>query len=395
MGIFNVYLFFVVITIAAITLFLFNKIIKVKLPDRSYNSIDGLRGYLALGVVFHHFMIWYVFLITAKWTYPPSRFYNHLGPTSVSLFFMITAFLFFTKIRTSKGEIDWLKLYIGRVLRIYPLYVCVAVTIMVIVMIETGWKLNEPFGILLIRFVELFFFGQQDINGYPLTRFIVARVIWSLAFEWVFYLSLPVWALLIFRKKVSYFVLFLCILGLLVFLFVIYTHYPAGILRRMCPFLGGIAASYISQRESVIKVAKTKYVSVLILVLFFIAIYFFDNAYSIIPFLCIALSFIAIAAGNDLFGILSIKPSLLLGQISYSIYLIHGIFLFIGLWCLPSLREIAMASASNYWIFITCTTILIVLASSLTYKFIEAPFISATPAVFRKVNSFLKAKLAY
>lgn len=63
-----------------------------------YASIDGLRGYLAFFVFLHHSCIWYFFLRTGQWQAPPSNLYNHFGQSSVALFFMITGFLFFSKL---------------------------------------------------------------------------------------------------------------------------------------------------------------------------------------------------------------------------------------------------------------------------------------------------------
>src|SRR4051794_29707847 len=67
-----------------------------------YVSIDGLRGYLALAVLLHHACTWYFYARTGKWAPPPSNLYTHFGHSGVALFFMITGFLFFTKLLNSR-----------------------------------------------------------------------------------------------------------------------------------------------------------------------------------------------------------------------------------------------------------------------------------------------------
>src|SRR5579862_6911783 len=71
-------------------------------------AIDGLRGYLALSVFLHHSCVWYFYLRTGKWELPPSRLYVQLGQSSVALFFMITGFLFYSKLLQARNrEFDW------------------------------------------------------------------------------------------------------------------------------------------------------------------------------------------------------------------------------------------------------------------------------------------------
>ncbi len=66
-------------------------------PSPHFNrvaTLDGLRGFLALAVFFHHAAIYHRFLLDGVWALPPSRFYALLGPVGVSVFFMITGYLF-------------------------------------------------------------------------------------------------------------------------------------------------------------------------------------------------------------------------------------------------------------------------------------------------------------
>ena len=48
------------------SVFISNKVVKLKISSVRYTEIDGVRGYLALFVFLHHSYIWHVFLNTNK-----------------------------------------------------------------------------------------------------------------------------------------------------------------------------------------------------------------------------------------------------------------------------------------------------------------------------------------
>ena len=75
-------------------------------------------------VMIAHASAWRLYAMTGEWTVPPSRPAHRTSrQSSVALFFMITAFLFGSKLLES-GErpVDWLRLYVSRALRVMPLY---------------------------------------------------------------------------------------------------------------------------------------------------------------------------------------------------------------------------------------------------------------------------------
>jgi hypothetical protein len=58
------------------------------------SSLDGLRGFLALSVVFSHVAVFHNLLAGGRWDLSPSRFYTMVGQAAVVLFFMVTSYLF-------------------------------------------------------------------------------------------------------------------------------------------------------------------------------------------------------------------------------------------------------------------------------------------------------------
>ena len=369
-----------VLFLSMFVLNIFNKyILKIELPKGRNQSIDGLRGYLAIVVYFHHAIVWYFFLTINKWTYPPSNLYNHFGLTSVGFFFMITSYLFFSKIANSKKRrLNWKQLYIGRVLRIFPLHLVVCTLVLIIVLIKSNWVTFEPIDNIAKEIIQWIGFIQVDINNYPTTRNMVARVIWSLAFEWLFYFSLPTLGLLFFNVRGSKLIFITSFLMFAFYAYLIQNFYPVDAFNRLYPFLGGIVAVFACRIHSLKVLAQSNYLSVNIAIMLIITFIFFEDAYSIIPFIFIVVIFVSFAAGNTFFGILLHPFSQLLGLISYSIYLLHGILLFVILEFIPGLKTIVVATPIHYWTFISLTSMLLVIICAISYKYIEQPFIVKT-----------------
>lgn len=69
------------------------------------SPIDALRGLLATAVVCHHFVVTYYWKLNGSWVRPESDILNNMGVVPVSLFFMITGFLFFGKVYRKNP--DW------------------------------------------------------------------------------------------------------------------------------------------------------------------------------------------------------------------------------------------------------------------------------------------------
>lgn len=67
-----------------------------------FASIDGLRGYLAFFVFLFHACTNYSYITIGKWDTPTTNLYSFLGHGSVQIFFMITSFLFYSKLLQTK-----------------------------------------------------------------------------------------------------------------------------------------------------------------------------------------------------------------------------------------------------------------------------------------------------
>jgi peptidoglycan/LPS O-acetylase OafA/YrhL len=152
-----------------------------------------LRGFLGIGVFIHHTVITWFYLHGHGWTLPPSRLVVHLGQTSVALFFMITAFLFWSRVLSRGSGLNWAEFFISRLCRLYPAYL-----VMLALLVAVAWgfasqqqQANGNFWPSLASWLVFTMFGTLNLNGLPDTGEAVAWVTWSLPYEWLFYLSLP------------------------------------------------------------------------------------------------------------------------------------------------------------------------------------------------------------
>ncbi len=362
-----------VVVIALLVATALSKTIKFAPADHRNEALDGLRGYLAVFVFIHHASIWYYFVRTDEWRAPPSNLYTLLGQASVAMFFMITGYLFFAKLlRADRKPIDWVQLYVSRVLRIVPLYLFAISLMLVFVFIVSDFQVRESPLVLLtevVRWLSFDFLGKPDINGVPVTYSMTAGVTWSLAYEWFFYFSLPLVAFFLQRRTPAP---WLIGSALLVALLVFGPFWNAE-LRFAGYFLGGMLAALVSHRTAFPKLAVTKSFSLIALTCVVLTVSFFPSAYGLVPCLLLCAAFIIVSSGNTLFGLLTLKPAKLLGEISYSIYLLHGLLLYLVFELLLGSERVQGLSVAEFWLLAgVCVPVLITFCLA-SFRVIEAP----------------------
>lgn len=360
--------------IAFVTAYIIKLKYRIIYDNTRYETIDGIRGFLAIGVFIHHSSIWFKYLESDSWEAPKSNLYNQLGQTSVSLFFMITAFLFVTKLlNTNDKKIDWNKLFINRFFRLVPMYLFSILSLVSIVFIISSWELN----VSIIRFIKeivcwgtFTIFDTPSINSCSFTNIINAGVVWSLPFEWLFYFSLPIISVLIFRKNNSMFYTMVSLL----FIFIFYKIHAFN-KHHLLSFFGGAISPFIIKYSSK-KINSNSILLNSILLLCLILILFFNTSNNYICKLLIIIVFNLIALGNNFFGILRTSTLKFLGEISYSTYLIHGIIIFIVMYFYFNLQEAKNLSSVKFWATIFFITPIVIFTSFLLYKNIEKPFMN-------------------
>lgn len=336
-----------------------------------FQTIDGLRGYLAFFVFIHHASIWYYYLRGYGWQTPPSNLFTHFGQTGVAMFFMITAFLFVTKLLDCrKCGVNWKHIYLSRFFRLVPLYLFAMMVLFLIVALLSGGKLQEPghkVAAEAFRWLIFTMAGAPDINGVKKTALIMAGVTWSLPYEWFFYFSLPVIARVLgIKSDLPYWAFGLLLATLLVYAW----RLDMSIVR--C-FLGGIVAAFLVRVPALRVFAITPWASLVAMVALLCTVTQFSTIYASGPQLLLSVSFILIASGADMFGILRLNASKTLGEMAYSIYLLHGFFLYVVFNGVLGIEVSRSLSPALHWLVVMTISPVLICASYLTYRLIEKP----------------------
>ena len=343
--------------------------------ESRYASIDGLRGYLAFGVFVHHSIITWIFLRTGVFEFPPSNFYSMLGQGSVALFFMITGFLFWSRLLAQGRQHDWLAFGISRVFRLYPLYLPLMLAVFVTVFYLQDWQLKEPVSQLFKQGLLWLTFDRPDVNQYPQTGMLISNVTWTLAYEVFFYLALPL-AAVVFVYRGNWLQVVLCLIGIYALYQLVGWEHS---LKKhfLASFLGGIAAAYWVRRPQLVAWSRTTLASVIALVALALAFTVFNRAFKTAPLFLLSLFFVIVASGNTLFGALKPRSIRWLGEISYSTYLLHGFVLWLMVQRLPLALDLDARETWVYLPLMAACTCLLILISSATFLYIEQPGMNA------------------
>jgi peptidoglycan/LPS O-acetylase OafA/YrhL len=345
------------------------------IPARSrVSTLDGLRGFLALSVFLHHGAVYHSFIQDSVWRTPPDRLYGLLGSFGVSIFFMITGFLFWSQILDKKGRPDWVRLYVGRVFRIGPIYLVAAAIMVCAVFAVTGLHLRVPAGSLawqLAQWSALGFRSGIPINGYPTPGAFLAYVTWSLRWEWFFYASLIVTALFARNSITSW---ALPTTGLLVSLAALLLSnvgegpQTAAFVALFCVGMVTAALRPLAARTSL----QTPIFSAVAAILLLTVLAIFRTAYDAAAICLLGGAFFLIANGTSLFGLLTSRPARRLGDVSFGIYLLQGLVMS-AVFASPQARQFALASPLQHWALLAIAGVALVSVATVAHALIERP----------------------
>ena len=346
----------------------------ISFTGRRNESIDGLRGFLAVSVFMHHAAIWYGYFQTGIWEAPQSNFFNLLGQASVSLFFMISAFLFVSKLLDAKDRgFNWKNFFASRMYRLMPLYYFSVAAMVLILLITAGWQLHVPFPKFLESVLNWLLFTinkTPNINKSELTSLVNAGVVWSLPYEWLLYFSLPFVSLMILRKKPGIVTLIISAAFIIAFVAVHSIR-----LSYILPFVAGSIAPLLSKYTKVSAILKAPYADIIVLACLPLLL-LFHSAGNGFALLLLTIIFTLVALGCSVFGILRNSTLKFLGEISYSTYLLHGFVLFITYYFVIGFEKMKTFSPAAYCNIIFLIAPLVVILSFLTFYFIERPFMN-------------------
>ena len=353
-------------------------------------AIDGMRGYLALSVMLHHAVIARQWLVTGIWELPGDWLYSQLGSIAVSLFFSITGFLFWGKLVRDSGRPGWIRLYVGRIFRIAPVYL-IAVTCMVaIVFWRSDLELREPLGGLFSKIAHWYALGllvEHDFNGYANTWIILAGVVWTLKYEWHFYFALLP-ASLLSRRRLH----LPAAAGLLVLALVLGTLNASRGWTYISLFASGMLAASIKETWPRLSF-PAPVASTIALLTLAVLLAVHPAPYSTAQAALLAVVFFLVCNGATFFGVFTTNASVRLGHASYGIYLLQGLVFSIG-WDNALMRQFIARGALSFWIATIVGTLLMSAVAAVTYRFIERPGIERGRIVGKRATDFTERLLA-
>ena len=332
-----------------------------------FECIDGLRGFLALGVFAVHAVNMYTLHAGGQWASGSAPFHAKASTAGVGLFFMITGFLFWLRVLRAGRAFDTRAFFLSRLRRLAPMYAMSVLMVLAVVAAASGFALRDSPAVLARELRPWLSFGFMDtgaLNGVSEARYINA-VYWTLAYEWMFYLALPLLALFARGWGAALLVAAVLVFGM-----------QAPIVFN---FLFGVLAAALVHARTLEGRLDSPWMAAVPLVS--LGAYFAaPAAYGLLASAALFGFFIFVVHGYSVFGLLRTRAAKLLGTISYSIYLTHCIALFVTVQAAERLAPVETLGAGTYWLLAALAAAGCVLLSALTYRYVEYPFLHSQPA---------------
>lgn len=318
-------------------------------------SLEGLRGILAFSVVAHHACCWYHFSQSGLWSTGSSILFDRLASFGVIQFFYLSGFLFWRKL-IQRGGISAGRFYLSRFLRIGPVYYASVAAAITLGCLTAGSHFQVRIGNFLASLLPWLFFsigGRPDVNHADILR-ITCGVTWTLALEWLFYLSLPFLAW--FSRKAWRLALYAVAFGVLFLLarqmrtISVDTSIPYAVAFAAAQFakfmlIGFGGGMLVATTEAPLRRwlrGDSRFFNVLVVVCFLAYL----NVPGIEDFgqILLLAAFALIVHGADIFGLLTNRAVRFMGAISYPVYLLHGMVFYAAMLLRGGMHAVAPAA---------------------------------------------------
>jgi peptidoglycan/LPS O-acetylase OafA/YrhL len=303
-------------------------------------SLTPLRGIAAMGVVLFHFCRWFPNLDTQRYTGAINN-----GYLAVDLFFILSGFVITHVYKerladqlTASGYGDFIK---ARIARIYPLHITMLLVFAVTAVLGrvANFALKGAFGSIPLlgeRSLAGFFANLALVQGLWARQLSWDNPAWTISLEFVAYVLFPLFFPLIWRarpaaKAIIGGVIFM-VLGWLAYQTNDYLNQWNGlyaIIRCFPEFLAGILAYSIYHSELMDRILASDLTLAAVLIVLGFLIQTGGPDIGIIALFPV-LMLTAVRNRGGLGRLLNAAPLRWLGDISYSLYLVHWYILFIA-----------------------------------------------------------------
>lgn len=365
------------------------------MPDsqtRRYVALDGLRGIAAILVVFYHLQV------SNHFTH--NLFFRN-GYLAVDLFFVLSGFVICSSYSHRINSIPDAMRFIGlRFFRVYPMHLA---TLLVLLGLECLKLYSQSSGMITASDRAAFtgpyswvaFFANLGlVQGLGIFSYLTWNApSWSISCEFAAYLVFALAAAGgLFRSKIL--VLLLSLAGLGGFCFVAFTHgdlnstYDLGIVRCLAGFFIGACIFQTTQDRRFPKLSQSSISSgqAILLIAFLLIAGTISDA-KIVAIVPVFVGWVLLFQSDT--GILArglMTPAVqYLGRISYSVYLVHYVFLYVEavvlkrIFGIPSLFDPTMhvpVFQTDRWtgdLILAVSLISIIVISGITFRLIETP----------------------
>lgn len=331
--------------------------------------IDGLRGIAAIAVVATHFWRLGESGISYSFEFSNREAYGSLG---VQIFFCITGLLFFSKIYGDSRSIDWTKFYAARFRRLIPAYTVFFFLSLAVLLIVGNWsdfKSSQLYNIGNMAYMGFKGNGRGVFAlGIELDR--VFAAIWTLAFEVRFYLVFPfiVW---VSTTKVGD--KFLLPLGAAL---VWYEIASTGSCIAGYFLVGAVAAKHLRKVKCSPALLIACYA--VIAITLYLSITMKLNPFGWERFALSSAMFISLAVSKP--ALLATRPMTALGDMSYSLYLLHAPLLLLVSHMVKVVVGPGAPSTAQYMLVVMAGVVVMFVVSLYSYRFVELPFLRKNTA---------------
>ena len=332
-------------------------------------TLDYLRGIAAFGIMLFH----YYGDIFGK--LGPNDFLGKVGVYGVTIFYVLSGLtlyhVYHEKLTANIASIK--KFFLKRVIRIHPLLILS--TVLTLVIFKSFGNYNAS--TLFLNFTGLF--GLLDWSNY------ITQGAWSIGNELVFYLFFPVFVLTFKFKKIIFYLFFLLLFSIYLY-FTFYVikpgvdteniwHNYVNPLNQVFYFLGGFSIGAFFSKKYINPIVSYALLFAAVITFTLYPINGTDEALLFTGFNRIAFTLMCYTACLSLYKLnftlplIFDKPIRLLGEISYSVYLLHIV-------CLK-LTQYGFAKAglsSESWIFFFSAIAITIVVSYLVYTYYEMFF---------------------
>lgn len=365
-----------------------------------FPNLNSIRFFAALAVIIHHIEL------TKYWFHQPNIYTTSFvggvfGQLGIILFFVLSGFLITFLLLEEQKRTDSIsikKFYIRRILRIWPLYYLIVILGLFVLpklhffdVPDISSHVHEHFFSKTLMFLS--FFPDLAYAIYEPVPY--AEQSWSVGVEEQFYLIWPLLIALVIRRKKTLSML----IGVIVFYAsvkiastIAYDMHPENkVFEEIyyfwnnfsidCMAIGGIGAYLLFyKKEKVLNVLFNRYLQIALYILLAVvtvkglAIPMFNYEFYALIFVVLILN---LAANKKSVLNLEFKPLNYLGKISYGLYMYHNIILVMVLKFVLYYSGVALNSLTGNLIYYGLAISATILVASLSYRFIERPFIRA------------------